>query len=136
MDIIAEMKKALSNYHNFNLMSLTLTAKTPTLGQYSTTTLNRDSAGNIYTPNGIYSMQDTDTQVKIIFEDGSTEYLILEDTTLYENLDAQKWRIDSFGNITLTCDMFDDNRFWPKSIMIGRGVYANAYCSAVEYKLK
>lgn len=136
MDIIVEIKKALSNYHNFNLMSLTLTAKMPTLGQYSTTTLNRDSAGNIYTPNGVYTAQNTDTQVKIIFEDGSTEYLILEDVTLYENLDAQKWRIDSFGNITLTCDMFNGNRFWPKSIVIGRGVYANAYCSAVEYKLK
>jgi hypothetical protein len=60
----------------------------------------------------------------------------LSQNLLYKDLEQKypvRWKLDGFGNITLTCDTFEDNRFKPESIRLGNGVYANMYYSVATY---
>ena len=126
-------------YQNFNIMSLTLTAKVVPDGEtyHSDITLNTDAAGYTYTATGqlIRASRD-DYTVTIGFAGQEPVVLNLQSITLYEDLQEaypNRWRLDSFGNITLTCDIFDDNLFQPTVLILGNHVYANIYYSVAKY---
>lgn len=131
---------------NFNIMSLTLSAKpqADVTGIYTDVTLQSTLDGTLYTRQGSKVNNTTDFDVCITYEfdgNGNADYskgviINLAQHTLYEDLTKvypHRWKLDSFGNITLTCDAFDDNRFKPAGIKIGKGVYANVYYSIAKY---
>jgi hypothetical protein len=102
------VKTISSEVDNFNIIALTLSAKVKAdlFGFYSDVTLQSDGANNLYTRDGKIVENFT---VKIRFENGEESILDLASHTLYQNPDAiypSGWQIDSFGNITLTCEAF------------------------------
>ena len=119
-------------------MSLTLSVKpiADNTGFYSDVTMQKDASGTVYTRDGRIVNDANAGLATITYEDGLETILNLSGNILYEDLEAtypNRWRMDSFGNITLTCDAFDDNHFKPKSITLGGGVYANVYYSTAKY---
>jgi hypothetical protein len=119
-------------------MSLTLSVKqiADNTGFYSDVTMQKDASGTVYTRDGRIVNDANAGLATITYEDGLQTILNLSGNILYEDLEAtypNRWRLDSFGNITLTCDAFDDNHFKPKSITLGSGVYANVYYSTAKY---
>lgn len=127
-----------AGYHNFNIMALTLTTKISSNEYHLDTTLNRDPAGYVYSSRGVAGSNNIDYTVTIGFNN-SEATLTLNCNTLFEDTNIsgnkQPWKLDSFGNITITCDMFDNNLFHPTKLIIGNGVYANIYYSQVKYKM-
>lgn len=126
------------NFDNFNIMSLTFISKSVPDGSYhSELTLNTDAAGNIYTALGhLIEPNDDDYTITLGFKNQEPVKLNLKSTTLYEDMNQlypHRWRLDSFGNITLTCDIFDDNLFQPTILTLGNHVYANIYYAVAKY---
>lgn len=126
-------------YQNYNIMSLTLSVKNiaDMTNFYSDVTMQKDSAGTVYTRDGMIVHGDAAGEVQIDFGNGVISTINLGQNTLYQDLEAtypNRWKMDSFGNITLSCDAFDDNHFKPTSIKLGAGVYANAYYSVAKYE--
>lgn len=135
INILQEIQQ---NYDNYNIMSLTLSVKSiaDNTGFYSDVTMQKDASGTIYTRDGHIVNDASAGLATITYEDGLETILNLSGNILYEDLEAtypNRWRMDSFGNITLTCDAFDDNHFKPQSITLGSGVYANVYYSTAKY---
>ena len=135
INILQEIQQ---NCDNYNIMSLTLSVKpiADNTGFYSDVTIQKDASGTVYTRDGRIVNDANAGLVTITYEDDLETILNLSGNILYEDLEAtypNRWRMDSFGNITLTCDAFDDNHFKPKSIKLGSGVYANVYYSTAEY---
>lgn len=134
-NILANIQK---NYDNYNIMSLTISAKISAdiSGVYSDTTIQTDASGTKYTREGAI-LNEKSGLVYIKFQNSKEEVeLDLSQNILYEDLTNKypiRWKLDSFGNITLTCDVFDDSRFKPESIRLGNGVYANMYYSVAKY---
>jgi hypothetical protein len=96
---------------NFNIIALTLSAKTKlnVANLYTDVTLHSDAQGNLYTKDAIM-LSPQDFKVKIRFSKNEEETVIdLANHTIYENGDLPYptgWKIDSFGNMTLTCEAF------------------------------
>jgi hypothetical protein len=127
-------------------MFLTLSAKIQAdiAGVYSDVTLQADAAGNLYTNTAKLIDSEQDFNVYITYsldKNGNPDFtgvqpINLAKNNLYEDLTQQypnRWKLDSFGNITISCEAFDDNHFKPTGIKIGAGVYANIYYSTATY---
>ena len=130
----------IASYDNYNIMALTLSIKMPsdTTGTFADTTVQVAADGTVYTRNAEVVSDEDSYKVIIAYDENETQVttLDLSKNTLYKDITQaypNRWKLDSFGNITLTCDAFDDNRFKPTSIRIGNGVYANIYYSTATY---
>ena len=133
------INQLLADASSFNIMALTVTAKT--ISNESTgTVVPMDVGGNYYSrTGGTLNVTDESYKVHIQFAGQEETILDLGKHTIYENIQQQypyTWKIDSFGNITLTCDMFDDGLFQPIKLTIGNMLYTNVYYSTASYTLE
>lgn len=136
--LLHPFKRGEKHYDNFNIMSITFALKSVSVDSYhSNLTLNTDVAGNAYTASGqLIEPNDDDYTITLGFKNQEPFKLNLKSITLYEDMNQlypHKWRLDSFGNVTLTCDIFDDNLFQPTVLILGNHVYANIYYTVAKY---